>query len=417
MVEELQEKSLDKATDSKPADSAAAHKEAEAGMKDLSDGTKSYYEARKGGLRDKSTMEYFGNKPTFFDSNMAANQMGKPGDGEAEKVEPHKYVNCDRNDDDTVKSIKYPDGSKIDIKYDEHKQANEIKDKDGTWKKDKDGWNHYDEHNKKNMHLNGDVKVDNDGEITFKEKNGYTEKYSPDGTIAKSGFQDGHTETSKDGRTLIEDKNGNKNLINPDRSEVRTDAEGHVSSVKHPDGKTTSYKWENGKLSEIHNPDGSTMKNEGEYWAKYKGDQFQGVRDKSDYDVAPNGDLTRTAKDGSQTEVTHPDNSRELKYQNGAEVDYDRNGHVERTVTAAGKTVRFGYDKQGQLKDILEYDKNGELKEGYGKSADGKWYTWEGSNGHPHDSSSKYDVNPKTGEVTETYPNGQKRVQYSAPNG
>lgn len=52
----------------KGAESEGVRKQAQEGMKDLSQDTKEYYQARKGGMRDKHTSEIFGAQPQFFDS-------------------------------------------------------------------------------------------------------------------------------------------------------------------------------------------------------------------------------------------------------------------------------------------------------------------------------------------------------------
>lgn len=410
---EVGDKALDQKVDSKPDRSATAQNESSAGMKEFSDGTKEYYQARKQGLRDKFTAENLGPKPEFFDSSAAANQ-NRLGYDAAEKTQEKSYSGVQRDEHDRVTSVKYLDGKTTTVKYDDHNNPTEIKTPDGNWKKEKDGWNCYDEHNKKVQHLNGEMQVKQNGEIVAKEKGGYTETYAPDGTFTRSGFPDGHTETTNDGRTVIEDVHGNKNTINRDKSEVRTDANDHVTSIKSTDGKTTSFKYDGDKLSEIHNPDGSYSKTDHGLWYKYdKQGNYQG-QDKNEYSVDKDGTLTRKSMDGKETETKHTDNSREVKYNNGTEMDYDKNGHLDRSIYPSGKQIRYGYDKQGELKYVQEYDPQGNLKESLGKTSDGKWFGQHGTDGHTYDLKGKYQLN-KQGELEEVAPNGTKRTQYSAP--
>jgi len=295
------DKTLDKTSESKAGDAGAAQTEASGGMKDLSDNTKSYYEARKGGMRDKDTQEHLGAQPQFFDSSlatnqsgppgdkgsadkgadgngspdkgagdsksdiasMATNQMGKPGDTAEDGAKPEEKSAIVRDDQDRVKHIDYPDGTTADVKYGADNKASEIKSLDGTWKNEKDGWNCYDDKNKKTNHLDGDMQVNEQGDIIAKQKNGYTETYSPDGTLVKEGFGDKHKETLYgDGRWMTEDakgdrayyqKDGTKTVYGDDKTTV-THPDRSVSEM-YPDGrvKTTD---ENGKVSEYH-PDKS----------------------------------------------------------------------------------------------------------------------------------------------------------------
>ncbi|MBI4532395.1 MAG: hypothetical protein HY711_00490, partial [Candidatus Melainabacteria bacterium] len=55
-------------SDSSPRQSENLKQQVQTGIKDLADDTKQYYEARRGGLRDRHTAELFGVKPDFFDS-------------------------------------------------------------------------------------------------------------------------------------------------------------------------------------------------------------------------------------------------------------------------------------------------------------------------------------------------------------
>lgn len=409
---EVGDKNLDQKADSKADRAVSARAESNAGMQEQSDSTKSYYQARKEGMRDKATMENLGPKPEFFDSSVLTNQT-KLGDDASDQSQEKHYSGVQHDEKDRVSAVKYPDGKITTVKYDSHNNPIDIKTPDGDWRKDKDGWNCYDEHNKKVAHLNGEMQVKPNGEVIAKEKSGYTENYAPDGTLTRSGFPDGHTETTKDGRTVVEDARGNKNHISYDKSEVRTDAQDHVTSIKSTDGKTTSFKYDGDKLSEIHNPDGSYSKVDHGLWYKYDKQGNYDGQDKNTYSVDKDGTLTRTSLDGKEIETKHPDNSREVKYSNGSEMDYDKNGHLERSVYPTGRQIRYGYDRKGELSYVQEYDQ-GQLKESLGKTRDGKWFGQHGPDGHTFDVDRKYKLNPQ-GDLEETAPNGTKRIQYEGP--
>lgn len=418
------EKTIDKSAEAKAGklgDSGAARQEAGQGMQGLSDQAKAYREARKSGLRDKSTMEHLGVQPEFFDSSAATNQLARFDKNNAAKgdvaKDEHPNRPVVRDDDHKVTDVHYPDGTSAHIKYDRSSNPTEIKTADGTWKNEKDGWNCYDDKNRKNGHLDGEMKVGENGSIVARQKDGYTETYSPDGKLKKEGFPDGHKETIESNRREIEDAQGNKTVQHTyNGSEVSTDAQGKATSIKRADGKTTGFEYDaDNNLSKIKNPDGTEIRHEYGGWYKYDKNGLGQGKDEADYKVSSDGTVTRAATDGKPTEVTHIDNTREVKYKNGAEMDYDKNGRLERSVYPGDKVLRFDYDKHGQLQTVQEYSKDQEFKQSFQKGADGKWFMVD-KNRQTYDVDKKYGVTP-TGEVVETDRNGNNpRMQYYSPD-
>jgi YD repeat-containing protein len=392
---------LDQTSDSKCRDSGAARQEAGHGMQELSDRAKAYCEARKGGLRDKSTSEHLGPQPEFFDSSST----------KAARV---------WDDRDNLTYIRNSDGTTTDIKYDKQNNPIEIKNADGTWKKEKDGWNCFDDKNKKIMHLDGDVKIGEQGDIIFKEKGGYTETHSPDGKWSREGFPDGHKETIYSDRHEIEDAAHNRTITTSyNGSEVHLDAQNHVTSIKRADGKTTSFEYNDDTLTRIKNPDGSEDRLSSGGWSKYDSNgEFQG-KENAKYSVDKDGTVIRQATDDSPTEYKHLDNTREIKFSNGAEMDYDKNGRLERSVYVdkggkIEKIVRLDYDKDGDIAGVSQWAKDGSKTRSYRKGLDGKWFKEDYTAAGIHDLDHTYDVNSK-GEVIETDAHGHKKVLYSSP--
>jgi YD repeat-containing protein len=507
---ENQEKAIERSSDSKAQDSVAtARREADGAMKDLSNQESSYREARKGGLRDKSTSEHLGPQPAFFDSSMLVNQAGPPlpretgdkgtvaydsppasqkqeentlpkdikypdgssahveyeyvrdksgefgtykpkeiatadgtwkrekdgwtcydsknknkmtahldgemyvcpnGDIVAQRndgyIETHTHDNklitqdaggtVKRDDHRRVTDVSYPDNTRSHITYDKNGNPEKIETSTGTWKKEKDGWNCYDSHNRKADHLDGDVKVTEDGDIVARQKNGYTETYSPSGRVTMEGFPDGHKESLKDNHYDYEDAYHNKirqytynrsdkwsDNRSDNRSEIHTDTHDYVTSIKRPDGKTTSFEYDHdGSLNKIKNPDGSELRKEEDGWYKYDKRGMSQGKENADYSINHKGDLTRTTVDGKETDVKHLDGTREVKFASGGEMDYDKNGRLERSVYKDGKDgkeILLDYDKHGQLKTVRQYkqlSKGNELQSIDSKEEDGKW--WHG---------------------------------------
>lgn len=378
--ENIGDKTLDKVSDSKGTDFAVARDEASAGMKDLADNTKDYYAARKGGMRDKYTMEHLGAQPEFFDSSMAANRIG--GNGDAKGGDVH------RNASGQPDKVTYPNGDSATIRYDKDHNPTEVKNGDGsrvTKDADGNGWTRYDRNGKKGDHLDGDVTVDNDGTITARGKDGFKEVERPDGS----------SQTTYPDKTVVEEKGGK------------------VDSVTRPDGSKSEVKYgPDGKPSEITNVDGEhTYKKENGKWNVYDADGNKSDSGMSDVSVNDKGDVVMKGTGGSGLPLErtiHPNGDEDTKYphKDGSSTTY----HSKRDATGLhpdGTTTNFKDGSRTETKEdgsSTHYDRNGVVTDTTAAPSSKDW----------HLDPSQGDMNPKRPVY---YENGEKDRMKVNPDG
>jgi YD repeat-containing protein len=278
-----------------------------AGREDLSTETKDYYQARKGGMRDKDTAEHFGAQPEFFDSSAVtdASYIGKDGEVHAGQDDDGSIVTYDESDgsvsrtnpdqsqvvydkDGRLTSCTHPDGNTAKMEYDKDGNLNKVKLPDeSSWDKNQDGtWDRKDKDGKTLDHVD---------------------------TIAASKDGDVMLQDEKTGETRVSHLDGSRTLINGDNSQMTTDADGHVTSVTHPDGKTATVEYgDDGQAKKLNLPDGGHWEKKGESnWQRT--DKDGKVLDDLDgtISVSKDGAIVLDDQKSGESQISHLDGSRE----------------------------------------------------------------------------------------------------------
>ncbi len=417
------DKSLDKTSDSK-ADSGTARTEAAGGMKDLADGTKDYYQARKGGMRDKDTQEILGAQPQFFDSSLAANKMGA-GDEASDKVAAKaggkdagsdkqypdgSVVHTDANN--RVTDVTTADGKTRSFKYDDSGKLTEYPDKDGsTWQKRSTGdvWDKVDKDGKSNESFTGTVAVTKDGEIL---------KEQDSGTKLTPGEQPGTSDAKYTGQfTELEHRDGSYVRGYPDGAQTNFDSQDRIKDVTRPDGKKTTFQYdEEGKLDHVKDADGNTYERrpssggKSDSWVEYD-KAGKKSRYLQDVQVDDNGNMLSKDNSGNSETRYRDGGHREYNENTGQGIAHDKNGRITEINYPGGATRTFGYDHQGHLNGMWETRHNEKGMNYWIGSKDGWSEGYQDADGGFH--SKPMDGTPsitKDGQVVVMKPNRQFEV-------
>lgn len=216
-----------------------------------------------------------------------------------------------------VTEVHYPDGTSRSIAYDAEGNPAELRRSDGTvWRKEEDGWNRYDANGNKDSHFDGNVTVDEDGDVSFMDS---------------------------DGNGIIRHADGGYTELLADGSAVWYDANGRPEQVDYPNGRPShAIKYDDsGNPVEIKSGmDGNVWKKEGDSWKQYN-HAGEVVGEARDVTVEPSGDIVIHHNDG--TDVTYfrdgeattvfrnaDGRPREIWYGNGrasASIEYDAGGN------------------------------------------------------------------------------------------
>jgi YD repeat-containing protein len=359
-----------------------AKTEATAGLKDQTKSVVDYYQARKNGMRDKSTFEYLGPQPQIVDDSKgnvkgsegkkdAATTDLKPGETKpaeaskpvdqldrskpADQTDPSRAAdhsqepgladkakslfqdvpsdavlgsarvmgsqqNIDYDKDFHITKVTSADGKTSEMKYDSKGDLNEVKLPDGnTWKKDKEGWNQFDKNGKQIKHMDGTINVTDEGDVVGLEKGQIYWRQNHDGSST---------------------------VTNKDHSIVTKDTDGNPTEVIYPDGKRTEVHYNTKGEPLTIKKDGATYVQESGKWFKEDehGNRVQEMNGKMTVDK--NGDVSFIDKDKG-TITKHTDGSTERKRSDGSEMVTDINDRVTKLKYPNGNTNEIEYDKNG----------------------------------------------------------------------
>lgn len=126
-----------------------------------------------------------------------------------------------------VITYKYPDNSATTVTYNPQNVLVQIKIDGGSWKRNEngDGWTFFDEKDRAQDKMDGDLDVTERGDIIATRKDGYSETQFADGTF-QIQFPDGRKEIHyPDGWCVIEDADGNRVYRNKAGIETKVAAE------------------------------------------------------------------------------------------------------------------------------------------------------------------------------------------------
>lgn len=319
---------LERRSDGDKAVSQATREEAQAGSEQQTQDVKDYYEARRNGLRDKHTSEIFGKQPAFYDSSAQESADYKTADAALNQRIAGQDKSEDkikRNNNQDVSEVKYPDGSKTSVKYDDSGNPKEVKlAEDRTWKKTGDHWERYDAKGRSVETFDGDISVSKEGDVTAITK---------DGKSAHIKHPDG-AETDIDGE-----------------SQTTVDKDGKLRSVTRPNGHTAKMDYDqNGSLKEIQLPDKSFKKEDG-VWNEYDQQGKKVGKFDGDFATTKDGDVAVINKDNS-TDVYHRDGSNTNIGADKSQVVTGPNGEVTSVTYPNGATNKIQYDADGFPKQI-----------------------------------------------------------------
>ncbi len=211
----------------------------------------------------------------------------KHADGSTTEYGNDKNSQITRDIDGRPTSITYPDGSTNKVHYDANGKEDQIDNRDGsTWKKENGEWNRYKDGKKVDDEV-GDINVSKDGDIVASRKDGSVDAIKhPDGSTTEYG--------------------------NDKHSQITKDINGNPTSITYPDGTTNKVTYgADGNPSELKIMDGSSWKKEDGKWNRYDQQNKKVESSDGDFKVSKNGDLIAVNKDGSVSEVLHPDGSSE----------------------------------------------------------------------------------------------------------
>ena len=265
-----------------------------------------------------------------------------------------------------VTRVTHPNGERQEIEYDE--KGNPIKwsstDPPETMVKQPDGKWLYTRKNGTTETFDSDVTVNDNGDISHRFKDGsFEEVYKRDGTV---------TEINR----------GDDGKIN----EVHFDAEGNVTEIKHPNGKSSRIEYDKNdppNPTRITRPDGTEWRKEGSSWHEYEDGKPTGDISRGDITVRDDGvivkkdvfghELEKWRPDGKITDLVEPVRTRDEETGEITEETYPGNAFEKET------TYKY---KDGKLVEANAAD-----GKTWKKTADGKWQQFDGGNpvGKPQD--------------------------------
>jgi YD repeat-containing protein len=337
--QQLGDQQLKEGTDSKVGVSDEARGEVGDGMEQQSKGVKDYYQARKDGMRDASTVEHLPPQPEFFDSKAALSDhtVSQPVEAKVDKDQQGRPT-----------EITYPDGTSNKVEYGPDGNPNKMHNRYGsTWEK-KDGvWTRYKDGQKVDDEI-GNIMVTKDGTIVGTRKDGSVEMMKhPDGSTTEFG-EDGQSQMSR----------------NIDKQ---------PTSMTYPDGTTNRIEYgPDGEVRKMQNRDGSTWKKEDGEWNRYD-DKGKKLDDQmGDIKVTEDGDIVGFDKDGKVEMIKHPDGGTTHFGEDGtSQVTRDIDHKPTDITYPDGTTNRVDYDEQGNPSELQNRDGSAWKKE------NGEWNRYE----------------------------------------
>jgi YD repeat-containing protein len=251
-------------------------------------------------------------------------------------------IGCERAADGAavLRQVHYPDGHYDVITYDGTGRPAEVRSTEGeSWRRDADGWNHYDADGNVTEHFDGNVTAAADGTISFLNEAGEGFVRHPNG---------GLTEARAGGAAIFRD------------------AEGNVRGVDYPDGTSRSMEYDEHGLARIHSSRGGELtRGDDGRWTLT--DSEGNTREVRNVSVSPDGDISYEREDGILT--YRPDGStigcerapdgtlvlRQVHYPDGHYdvITYDGAGRPSEVRSTEGDTWRRDadgwnhYDRQG----------------------------------------------------------------------
>lgn len=287
--------------------------------------------------------------------------IGKDGNSQVSHLDGSKtFIHPDQSQitydkDGKVKTLTQADGDTANFEYDKDGKLKKFSLPDGgaQTRNDDGTWSRTDKNGKEVGKVNGDISVEENGDIVLK---------------------------SKDGSGQISHLDGSKTITNKDQSEMKVDKDGKVVLIKQADGDKASFEYDQkGQLNKINLPDGGAQtKNADGTWTRTDKDGNEVKRLQADITVTPDGDVALIGKDG-HSQISHLDGSTTYIEPNQSQVTIDREGHV----------TNIGYPDGTRNK--VEYGGDFKPQQITTTTAGGETYTWkkQGDGWKRYDSSGK----------------------------
>lgn len=274
----------------------------------------------------------------------------KNGEVQVDHLDASKtFINKDQSQitydkDGKVTSLTQADGDTAKFEYDRSGKLRRFSLPDGgaQTRNDDGTWTRTDKNGKDVSTIDGDIKVEKNGDIVLQ---------------------------AKDGSGQVSHLDGSRTTINADKSEKTVDKDGKVIAIKQADGDRATFDYDQqGQLSKIHLPDGGAQtRNPDGTWTRTDKDGKELKRVDADISVTPDGDVVLIGKDGN-SQVSHLDGSRTFINPDQSQITYDRDGKVKTLTQADGDTANFEYDKDGKLKKFSLPDGGAQTR-----NDDGTW--------------------------------------------
>ncbi len=246
-------------------------------------------------------------KPTGITGEFGALELGQSKDA--------AQVSLDRNARNQVSRVEYPDGTSKTFEYGPDNQLSRSTDQNGwSWRKENDGWQLYNSTNERTeTRLEGDIKVDQQGNFIFEHTDHTKEISRPDGSYRREYANGGNFERN---------------------------AQNQVTSIQAADGSTKQLEYgQDGRLMRETHQDGSSWRRDNDGWHLYDSSGRRGEALQGDIEVNAQG----------QYIFKHTNGMRETSGADGSYIRHEPNGDVSRVTYPDGTNKQFTYGPGGRL--------------------------------------------------------------------